>query len=279
MNSPTSLSIIHLVRKGNTENLLKSFIRSYLRFTADHPHTLIFILKGFDKHITADIKRRILIDLADAEFIEIDDDGYDINAYRIAAQRIASQFLIFTNSYSEFEGNNWARKLIQPFEDGSNTGITGATGSWESISPAAPFPNAHIRTNAFAVRRTEFLSLDFGPLDSKWACREFEAGENSMTRQFEARGQQAYVVGRNGTAYGKEDWPDANVFRWGRQSNLLVSDNQTRAYFNATFYWRRKQSRASWHAKANPFRTSIAEKFKRLLWRSSWQQAWRRLTK
>jgi hypothetical protein len=61
-------------------------------------------------------------------------------------------------------------------------------------------------------------------------CYKFEHGRQSMTHQLLKRGLEPLVVGRDGRAYGKEEWYESRTFHSGDQSNLLISDNHTRLY-------------------------------------------------
>jgi hypothetical protein len=89
------------------------------------------------------------------------------------------------------------------------------------------FPNPHIRTNAFLIRRDLMLEVGLGPMSSKWQALLFESGKHSLTRQIAARGLETLVVGRDSLAYPPERWEQSHTFRSGEQNNLLVSDNRT----------------------------------------------------
>ncbi|MBI1262902.1 MAG: hypothetical protein GC184_14385 [Rhizobiales bacterium] len=267
----------HLVRQCNPDRLFDRFLDSYLAHDPGYDHDLVILMKGFDRRGRERFKAMALSRVPETRFLEMADEGFDINAYKFAAENLESDYLVFLNSYSKIECDGWLAKMLHPFEFESAVGVTGATGSWETINDEVSYPNAHIRTNAFAVQRHEFLSLDFGTLQTKWCCRLFEAGQNNMTRQLQARGLQAYLVGCDGVAYPKESWPRANVFRCGRQENLLISDNQTTTYIHSIQYWRRKQSRASWGEDADPYIANIREKLISLGRFITWKQGFWRL--
>jgi hypothetical protein len=90
-----------------------------------------------------------------------------------------------------------------------------------------PFPNPHIRTNAFMIKRGRFLSFKNTLIVGKMDASRFESGDNNMTRQILIDGLKTRIVGRNGIGYDIADWPNSNTFRLGNQDNLLVADNQT----------------------------------------------------
>jgi hypothetical protein len=89
-----------------------------------------------------------------------------------------------------------------------------------------PFPNPHIRTNAFLIRRDLMLDIEVGDLSSKADVLRFESGRQSLTRQIRRRDLDVLVVGQDGVAYRPDAWPQSNTFRSGDQANLMVSDNR-----------------------------------------------------
>ena len=44
------------------------------------------------------------------------------------------------------------------------------------------------------------------------------------------QGLKVLVVGRDGRGFSPKFWPGSETFRQGNQENLLVADNQTRAF-------------------------------------------------
>jgi hypothetical protein len=93
-----------------------------------------------------------------------------------------------------------------------------------------PFPNAHIRTNAFMTRRSQFLQLELPATPGKFDTSLFESGPAGMTATLRGRGLDAIVVGGDGRGYGVADWWRSGAFRLGDQGNLLVVDNHSRAF-------------------------------------------------
>ena len=108
------------------------------------------------------------------------------------------------------------------------------------------FPAPHVRTNGFLIDREVLLSMRFGGLRTKRLAHRFEAGRASFTNQLARRGLTPRVVCCDGRALAPPDWPDANVFWQGDQRNLLIADNQTRAYDGATAAGRDALARLAW---------------------------------
>jgi hypothetical protein len=103
-------------------------------------------------------------------------------------------------------------------------------GTYEFLSQIPEFPNAHIRTNAFAIERLTFLDTLPFSIVTKVDSYLYENGPDSLTQKILRRGQKAVVVGRDGRSYDIDQWSKSGTFRLGSQHNLLVRDNQTRAY-------------------------------------------------
>ncbi len=97
------------------------------------------------------------------------------------------------------------------------------------------FPNPHVRSTAFMIRRNDFLSIPFNPQEkTKIAACLFESGPDGMSSTLVRKGLDVLVVGADGTGYTMDQWPGCGAFRSGDQSNLLATDNQTRLFDQMT---------------------------------------------
>jgi len=92
------------------------------------------------------------------------------------------------------------------------------------------FPNPHIRSNGFMLRRDLLLSLRVSPTATKIDANLFESGALSLTQKLRRTGLSAIVVGKDGRGYDVPDWWRSGTFRLGDQGNLLIADNHTRAF-------------------------------------------------
>jgi hypothetical protein len=116
----------------------------------------------------------------------------------------------------------------------------------------SPFPNYHIRTNAFMISRDLMCKLHCNGIYSKLGAYKFESGRNNMTRQILRMKLVALVIGKDGAAYERKDWFRSNTFWQRDQNNLLVADKQTRIYANQTFEEKTILSWYAWGDKADP---------------------------
>lgn len=114
------------------------------------------------------------------------------------------------------------------------------------------FPNPHIRTNAFMMRRRHFLETYRIPGSSKLDTSHMESGTYSITRQILRRDLRAQIVGRNGVGYDVVDWPSSGTFRLQSQKNLLIADNRTRDFDNSSKGWQTTHAWLAWGTPTIP---------------------------
>jgi hypothetical protein len=110
------------------------------------------------------------------------------------------------------------------------------------------FPNPHLRSNALLLRRTDLLQFGQGhalPQDKHAACL-LESGRRGLSRYLLQRGLALRLVGADGSVHGPEAWDASGTFRTPGQPNLLVGDNQTRAYDSGTLRERQFLELISW---------------------------------
>jgi hypothetical protein len=218
------------------------------------------LLKGFaDEGETEEFRKR----LSGHECIcyRVASTGYDLGSYMQAAREHPSDYYGFFNSRSVLLGNDWLDKLHAAARHRS-IGVAGATGSYESkytdylrsrarVSEDGrvqhgsifrelerfwnypPFPNCHVRTNAFILRAETLQYLKAPSLRSRRDAAKFENGRMSLTQQVVSLGLDPVVVDNEGNSYAPAQWPSSRTFWQGEQERLLVADNQTEKYSDA----------------------------------------------
>lgn len=274
----SELGVVHIVRARNGVDPVRRFLASYLENPAGTEHDLVIVYKGFGPH-GADRSYRELLARVSHRSIEVADAGFDIGAYLTAARTCSHRYLCFLNSFSVILAHDWLRYAHELISQ-RGVGLVGASGSWESRysnhvrsrNPQAPwvqriahavqgirlratfnpFPNHHIRTNAFIVDRERFIGMGPGSLPTKLHAYRFESGKRSMTRQILHMNLKALVVGRDARGYERHEWPHSRTFRAGRQENLLVADNQTNAFMAADPALKRALARYAWADDTEP---------------------------
>ena len=179
-----SICVAHLVRAKNGIEPLQRFLETYGRNRGGVDHDFLIIFKGFPGRKEPAAFEQQLIDHAHRS-IFVGDFGYDVTTYFEAARALEYPYFCFLNSYSLILDENWLMKMYRHISE-NDVGIVGATGSCESIysdcveqhrvmmmnpshkridrrlwmrfrmmrykSYFDPFPNYHIRTNAFMIR-------------------------------------------------------------------------------------------------------------------------------
>ena len=118
--------------------------------------------------------------------------------------------------------------------------------------PYERFPAHHVRTNAFIIARETLAGLRLREVREKYDAYLLENGRRSITRQVQRKGLRTVVVDCDGELYDSERWPESRTFWQGDQERLLVGDNQTRSYAQATNERRRLLSRFAWGPEADP---------------------------
>ena len=274
----SGICVVHLVWAPLGIDPFKKFLASYVGNCGGIDHDLLVVFNGFSKkHQPGEY--RLLLDGIKHESLTLPRRTLDISAYFTAAQNCGHQYFCFLNSYSVVLDTDWLAKMYAHAAR-ADVGLVGATGSHQSLYSSLqrsmqnprksyflrrvageylrrysltrfhtnfdPFPNPHIRTNAFMIQRDIMLRLERGRLRTKLDTNKFESGKNNMTRQVLAMNLKALVVGRDGNAYEKEQWYESRTFRSGNQSNLLIADNRTSQYINSDLDTQRLWSEGAW---------------------------------
>jgi hypothetical protein len=270
--------LVHLVWAPLGVAVFRDFLDSYRRYPGGRPHQLLVLFNGFTSERETEAYYALLDGLEFAG-LTLERPVQDIAAYFEAAKATDARYVCFLNSHSIVLDESWLAKL-HAHATREGVGLVGATASYEShfsnylrpwkrlrrvplvfslVAAAAsartrqryggtidPFPNAHVRTNAFMLTRERMLGLERGPMLTKAEAYQFESGPKSMTRQLLDQGLEALVVGKDGRGYEPEAWYSSATYRSGDQRNLLVSDNRTRQFQDQPPALRAKLTHDTW---------------------------------
>jgi hypothetical protein len=263
------IGVVHLLWAPLGAEPLREFLRSYHSHAAGAEHELVVVFNAPPREREEHSRKALLSELEATthRLIELDQPMLDLAAYGEVAQRLEHERLCFLNSYSVIQADNWLGLLSRALDE-RDVALAGATGSWESQAEWVRgralfwpqqliglrrarrdyprFPNPHIRTTAFTATRAAVLEMGLDRARDKRSAYLLESGHRSITREIQRRGQQAVVVGRDGSAYEVDDWPRSRTYRSGGQDNLLVADNRTRDWEQATPRLRRRLTRDAW---------------------------------
>ena len=192
-----SIALVYLARGAGSGLLAaKKFFDAYRAFPPGCPHDLIVISKGWDE-IEGQQALERMAQKYSARIIYLPDDGYDWGAYMRLVPTLSQDWICFLNTHSQPRVDGWLNLLrLATTSSSKDVGAVGATGSWGTIaqfpwphSPTASlrtlflfpllplrllfhtiwfiskikdfpiYPNPHIRSNAFIVRRDIFLDF------------------------------------------------------------------------------------------------------------------------
>ncbi len=287
----TEIGVVHLVRNGNGIAPVERFLASYREHPAGIEHDLVIVFKGFRRQRLPAAYEAFLANQSHRRLF-VPDAGYDISAYISAARALPHRYLCFLNSFSVILASGWLATLhSQASQDGIGiAGATGSYQSkysalffsqylhpnhppykkfllkWFPFLRATrnlllrpvyrrffePFPNYHIRTNGFMLRRDMMLAIQSPRIRTKFSSYLFESGHSGLTKQILAMGGSPVVVGSDGKGYRAEDWHLSNTFWQSDQENLLIGDNQTEQYRAGSLETRRYYSAHAWGKFARP---------------------------
>jgi hypothetical protein len=181
-------SVVYLAYTPYGLHHLEEFIHSYKRYDSGINHKLIILFNGHKN----DSELFSFLDFLNASQVNFEvkktSERLDITSYFDVAKYMDTEFVLFFNTYSIIQDNQWLRKYAIQFNDNA-IGVVGATGCYgdfghyedynKSISRVKkanfaladlkkilyfcynfyPKVKPHIRTNAFMIRREVFLSL------------------------------------------------------------------------------------------------------------------------
>lgn len=240
----------------NWKHAFARFVASYQSFPAGIPHRLYVIYKGYRdaQHLA---EGQTCFSVLTHVPIQTDDGGFDIGCYQRVAREMSEEFVCFLNTKSEILSPDWLLKLAAHL-DRPSVGLVGNSGSYESIRfkiPTIPgFPNPHIRTNAFLMRRALFSQIaDSFTIRTKDDGWRFECGADGLSRQLLRRGLEILVVGRNGEPYGVSHWPVSKTYR-SVNATPLIGDDAFRAFREADCIARRDMAAITWGPPAEEAR-------------------------
>ena len=267
-NSKKRIAVVHLIWLPYGIEIFKCFIDSYKKHEPGFNHSLYFIFNGMENEEDIKPYQKYADELNVVYNTLTLKKGQDIEAYYWAASQILCDYLFFLNSFSVIKSDLWLSKYVNAFK--YDTGIISATGSFQSHYSLVfqnnkwryefsnsfsynfrkyklflkaffywrflfkPFPNPHIRTTAFLIRKDTFLFIKKPAMKSKMDAYSFESGRNSLTNQLLKRRLKTLLIDKDGNTYEPHEWNLSKIFWNANQENLIISDNQTRIYDSAS---------------------------------------------
>jgi len=101
------------------------------------------------------------------------------------------------------------------------------------------FPNPHLRTTGFAIRRELFLSVFTESPKDKGDAFNYESGYGSLTRRCTTLGWKLLVVNMRGHYYNLEDTNTQTLFRYTK-GDSIVTDKESRRFHQLSIATQKK---------------------------------------
>lgn len=266
------LSVVYLANNKEGISSFKRFLKYYNIYKSGLKHNLIICFKNFyDEKSTARWKK--VINKKIKYKLYFDDykiDDYDWGSYRRIAKNNKNKIILFLNSHSYPIKNNWLKLIAKHYAKKSLVGCTASYASLSSSFFSYPkyyrmnflkcliygffnlfrfpiFPNPHIRSNAFLIKGSDFLSLKLPIIfQHKLQTNMSESGWLGMTRQLKKKKFRIILANSKGEGYLEPTWIKSGTFSYKKQDNLIISDNRTRIYKSSSFENKKKEQKFHW---------------------------------
>ena len=232
--------------KGYDIGIVKNFLDSYNKHSAGIGHSLTIIVKNCSNKI---LYKEIsaLAQNNNARVIELPNDGLDFGAYFRVAKLLNNEYIFFCGGKLKVSCDNWLSKFYNAFKNDNLVQLAGSMGSWAD-SKFEKFPNYHIRTTTFMLKRELFLeyasTVKFPA--TKEDTYEIEHGENSLTNFVLKKGYKAVVVNSDGKVFTPENWDVSQTFRYPGKLKSIFEDRHTKIYDEADSNEKQDLERYAW---------------------------------
>lgn len=127
------LSVIFLMWVPYGIDYLISFINSYQNFNSGLEHDLVILYNGYGNEENIQPYKAFLKQCDIKHSYLLLKYGQDIAAYKWAAAKVDTEYVLFFNTYSQIQRTEWGINYLNAIKK-SNVGCVGATGSWQSWS-------------------------------------------------------------------------------------------------------------------------------------------------
>ena len=252
----------------NIEESIVNFSSSYMKYSSGIEHELYLIIKNCSKNSLDKIINDSFVN-CNYKIFSVDNEGFDIGAYYQFAKQVDAKYIFLINTNSFLLTNNWLKKISVGIEKGID--LVGTSASYEQLKLKnkndnnffAKFPNPHIRTNGFMIKRKLFIDIVSNYLNeiqkknflTKLDTYRFESGKIGLTSYLLNNDFKISLIGANGRLYNVKNWPVSDTFRLNEQDNLLISDRQTRFYDSLQYHKKKYFAYISWGNTTNKSQT------------------------
>ena len=249
---------------------LERFLKRYSFYDSGFDHDLLICFKQFKNNDSIEKWKKII----NVKFIEFDDSNqkndFDIGSYFRIAKRYNDRHILFLNSHTRPNTDDWLKIFANHFQEKS---ILGATASMSSLSSqflnffyyqhskfqqlrwglkhlirVSLFPNPHIRTTAFFLLAKDLIELNYDTtkLIDKIETNYFEGGRSGLSNKLKKRGFDLILVNSDNKSFKINEWVNSETFCLGDQKKLVFIDNRTEEYSNSSDKEKLKRTKFCW---------------------------------
>jgi hypothetical protein len=148
----------------------------------------------------------------------------------------------------------WKTRVVQYIRDSDQD--VGFREHWKTLTAPGmvfadylrfpPFPNPHVRSSGFMVRRAQLLEFDPSEIKTKYDACAFESGIDSLTARVRRQGLAALIVANDGQGYDVADWWRSGTFRQQKEEGLVLADNRSGEFLQMPAGERLTHLRITW---------------------------------
>ncbi len=250
--------VVYICFKPLGKTFLLEFIKSYKKFKSGLDHDLLICFKFFKNNEEIfDWKKNI-----DLDFIEYIDENklndYDIGSYFRIAEKYSNNHMLFLNTYTKINSNNWLKIFANHY---NKQRILGAHGCFTSLPSQffnffyhdqskikqiyrglkylkdfKLFPNPHLRSNGIFLYSQNFLNLKLNrsKLENKNYCMQFESGRRSLSVQLIKKKFELMIVNSDNNCFPIDQWINSKTYGLDNQEKLIFVDNRTDQFNNVS---------------------------------------------
>ena len=249
---------------------LNRFIKHYLKYNSGHDHDLVICFKEFE----SDDKIFEWEKTININYIKFDDskqkNDFDIGSYFRIAKKYSDRLILFLDTHTRPNTNNWLKFYVDNYKEKS---ILGATASYSSLPSlffsfffkqhsileqirwgikhlfhVKLFPNPHIRTTGFFIKAGDMLSCKFDTTKfiKKIETNYFEGGRKGLSNQLIKKGFQLLLLNSDGKCFNIPDWKLSETYCLGSQRKLIFIDNRTEEFSKSNTEEKIKRTRLTW---------------------------------
>lgn len=240
---------------GYDADVFEQFVDSYKKFPAGIEHNLTILIKKSTPQYFIN-----LVNKTGFKILELPDDGLDLGAFILAAMQLQGEYIFCLGSGITILCNDWLKKFSDAFIE-ADIHLAGPMGTYAK-GHSDRFPNPHIRTCAFMIKRElfcEYADSHKFP-QTKEDTWEIEHGADSLTNFVLNKGGQAVVVNDEGKVFYPNDWKMAQTYIT-LDSKAIMDDKWARRYAHTDECLRTKIEMENWAHNTTKYPSNLVEKY------------------